>query len=222
MKPDPFRSERPVTLVGGGPVVPATFERARCLAPVIVAADGGADAALTLGAVPDAVIGDMDSISDAARARIGADRLHPVAEQESTDFDKCLRSIAAPFVIAVGFDGSRMDHALAAFNTLVRNPAQRCILLGVQDAAFLAPAGRTVLHLSPGTRLSLFPIGPVTGRSRGLRWPIDGIGFAPDGRIGTSNLVTEARVTLDFSAAKMVAIVPAADLEAAVSAVARG
>jgi len=27
----------------------------------------------------------------------------------------------------------------------------------------------------------------VQGRSGGLRWPIDGLPFAPDGRIGTSN-----------------------------------
>lgn len=217
-----FRASTPVTLVGGSGADRAVLAQALAFAPALVAADGGADHALAAGYAPQAVIGDMDSISGAARARIDPARFHPVTEQDSTDFDKCLRSIHAPFVIAVGFDGNRMDHALAAFNTLARHPAQACILLGTHDAVFLAPARPLNLALDPGTRLSLFPMGPVRGQGAGLRWPIEGIDFAPGGRIGTSNEVAAHPVRLHFNAARMLVIVPATALAAVVSALSPG
>lgn len=217
-----FRANAPVTLVGGSGLDGDTLRRALAIAPVLVAADGGADRAIAAGHLPEAVIGDMDSLSASARAALGPDRLHPVSEQDSTDFDKCLRAIRAPFVIAVGFDGDRMDHTLAAFNTLARQPGPACILLGPHDAVFLAPARAFDLALAVGTRLSLFPMGAVTGQGHGLRWPIEGIGFASDGRIGTSNEVAQTPVHLQFSTGRMLVIVPATALAAVVSALLPG
>lgn len=51
-----------------------------------------------------------------------AGRVHHLAEQESTDFDKCLRNIRAPFVLALGVAGARIDHGLAVMNGLVQRP----------------------------------------------------------------------------------------------------
>ena len=201
-----------VTLAGGGPFGKAALARAYRFAPVIVAADGGADRLLRLNAVPEAVIGDFDSISVAARARL-ADRLFPIAEQETTDFDKALRSIKAPFVLGLGFAGARMDHGLAVLNALVRQPERRCFIIGSKDVTFLAP--RTLnLTLPIGTRLSLFPMGAVTGTSAGLRWPIQGLRFAPDSAIGTSNEVSNPQVQLRFDADKMLVILPLPQLGA--------
>jgi thiamine pyrophosphokinase len=206
-----------VTLVGGAPVGGRDLAAALRLAPCLVAVDGGADRALAAGLMPRAVIGDFDSIGAAARAAIPPDRLHPIAEQETTDFDKALRSVAAPFVLALGFAGARIDHGLAVLNALARHADRRCILLGPRDALFLCPP-RITLRLRPGDRLSLFPLGPVTGESAGLRWPVDGLSFAPDGTIGTSNEVTDPVVRLAFDAPRMLVIVPRARLRAALAA----
>lgn len=178
-----------VTLLGGGDFAPADLDLALSLAPLLVAADGGADKALAAGRMPDAVIGDFDSISPAARAAIPAARQHRVSEQDSTDFGKCLALVGAPFLIGLGFAGLRMDHTLSVMTALAAHPDQRCVILGPEDAIFLCPP-RLSLPLAPGTRLSLFPMGPASGRSTGLRWPIDGLDFAPAGRIGTSNETT--------------------------------
>ena len=207
-----------ITLLAGGPVARADLRAALDRAPCLVAADGGADRALAAGLVPEAVIGDLDSIGAAARARL-SDRLHPIAEQDTTDFDKALRSIRAPFVVAVGALGGRLDHALAVLNALVRQPGPPCLLLGGGDAVFAAPAGRDLaLRLRRGDRLSLFPLAPVTGESRGLRWPLGGIGFAPAGRIGTSNVVDQPDVRLRLDAAGMLVILPRRRLDAALAA----
>lgn len=210
-----------VTLVGGGPASPALLKHALSLAPRLVAADGGADRALAAGQVPEAVIGDFDSLSPAARARLDPAALHPIAEQMTTDFDKALRHIEAPFTLAVGFSGARVDHALAVMNALVQHPGRRCLVLSGRDVTFLAPPALR-LRLRAGTRLSLFPMAPVTGWSQGLRWPIEGLDFAPAGRIGTSNEVTESEVRLRFSAAAMLVILPRAALAAALSSLVPG
>lgn len=195
----------PVVLVGGGPVTAADMAEARSHGGSVVAADGGADRALALGVRPDAVIGDLDSLSAQARAVLG-DAVHAVSEQDSTDFEKCLLRIAAPLVIAVGFAGARLDHALAVFNTLARHPARRCVVLAEREVIMLAPP-RIALDLPAGTRVSLFPLCGVTGRGTGLHWPIDGIGFAPGGVIGTSNKA-EGPVDLAFDAPGMLLMLP--------------
>lgn len=201
-----------VTLAGGAPFGAALLRRALSHAPEIVAADGGADRLLRLGVTPRAVYGDFDSISAGAQARLQG-RLFPIPEQETTDFDKALRHIVAPFVLGVGFQGARLDHGLAVLNALTRHPDRRALILGPQEVTFLAPP-ELELHLTVGTRLSLFPMAPVRGESEGLRWPIDGLHFTPDGRIGTSNAVSAPLVRLSFDAPAMLVILPLRSLRA--------
>jgi thiamine pyrophosphokinase len=217
MKSSIVQSLRGVTLVGGGPFGRRELSLCLARAPVAVAADGGADGLLRFGVMPEAVIGDFDSVSAAARAAIPVARQHVVSEQATTDFDKALRSVSAPFVLALGFAGARLDHGLAALNTLVVRAEQRCILVGPKDLAFAAPA-RLELDLVVGEPLSLFPLARVSGSSEGLEWPIRGLDFAPDGMIGTSNRVAARRVVLEFEAPGMLVILPRRRLDAAIRA----
>lgn len=210
MKTPIVQSDTGVTLLGGGAVAAADVHAALTIAPRLVAADGGGDAALGMGLTPAAVIGDLDSLSARARARLGA-RVHPVAEQDSTDFGKCLAHVAAPFFLGLGFTGLRLDHTLATLSDIVQEP-RPVILIGEEEVIFRAPP-RLALDLGPGTRVSLFPFGPVSGRSTGLRWPIEGLAFDPAGRVGTSNEAL-GPVTLEISGAALV-LLPKAALRAA-------
>jgi thiamine pyrophosphokinase len=207
---------KPVTLIGGAEIKKTLLDRAQSLGPLVVAADGGADAALYNGVVPDAVIGDFDSLSEAARERLPNSSLHKIAEQDTTDFDKCLRNIDAPLVVGIGFSGNRLDHQLAAYNTLVRHPDRPCLLLGVEELVFLCPPSIR-LDLKNGTPVSLFPMGAVEGVSDGLEYPIDGLNFAPDGRVGTSN-VAIGPVDISVTSPKMLVILPQESFEQAAKA----
>ena len=209
--------DRGVTLVGGGEIGPADVKEALTLAPRLVAADGGAGAALAAGHAPEAVIGDFDSVTDETLARLPDARQVRVAEQDSTDFEKCLARIDAPLIVAVGFLGRRVDHQLAAMAALARE-TRPVVMVGRHDV--VVHASRLEISPPPGSRLSLFPMARVTGRSDGLEWPIDGIVFAPDGRIGTSNRVT-GPVRLAFDGPGMLTIMPRAAL-ASVAAALRG
>ena len=185
-------------------------------APVLVAADGGANFCLDEGLEPVAVVGDFDSLRPDVREAMPETRFLSVEEQESTDFEKCLTAIRAPFVLAAGFTDGRLDHTLAAFSVLVRAVGAPTILVGRHDIAFAAPQALD-LDVPAGLRLSLFPMVRVTGRSDGLRWPIEGLRLDPLGRIGTSNETT-GPVRLAFDGPGCVVLMPPEALPAALSA----
>ncbi len=204
-----------VTLVGGGELRERDLDHALTLAPVLVAADGGANRLRALGHQPQSVLGDLDSLDPALRAELGNRVVH-IPNQDSTDFDKCLARISAPLVIGLGFDGARLDHTLAAMTSLVWHGRARVVLLCAGDICFLAPPQIT-LTLQPGARVSLFPMAPVTGRSVGLHWPIDELEFSPAATIGTSNRADQAQVSLSFDAPGMLVLLDRVYLEQVVN-----
>lgn len=197
---------RPVTLVGGGELGGRDLDWAQSLAPCLVAADGGVAHALAQNQMPSAVIGDFDSISPDAMAQLPQDRLFPIAEQDSTDFDKALRSIRAPFVLAVGFLGGRLDHQLAVLNALVQVRQTPCILLGAHEVIFHLTR-EVALPLQAGETVSLFPLQAARAYSTGLEWQLEGLEMQPGGKIGTSNRALGA-ITLRAEGAGLLVMVP--------------
>lgn len=221
MNPAIVQSTEIITLLGAAPVSDTVLHESLALGPTLVAADGGARRAIEAGLIPQAIIGDLDSLGSDVLASIPADRMHRIDEQDSTDFDKALRHIQAPLVLAVGFTGARLDHELAVYNALVRMADRPTLVFGGHDICFHAPA-LLRLALPVRTRVSLFPMAAVTGRSTGLRWPIEGLAFAPHGRVGTSNEASADRVTLTMDGPGMLVILPRPMLRAAILALVPG
>jgi len=189
-----------ITLVGGAQLGRGSLDEARAIAPGIVASDGGAAACLAAGLRPLAVIGDMDSLTDPARAAF-AEVLHHLPEQDTTDFEKCLTRIAADYVVGVGFLGGRMDHSLAALNVLARYRDRVVVLLGEADVVAVVPRGGITLALEKGERLSLMPLGQARVRSHGLRWDLDGDALSPDGLVSISNEAAGREVHIEAEGA---------------------
>jgi len=206
-----------VTIAGAGPLTPGPLGAALALAPHLIAADGGADALAALGHAPEAVVGDMDSLRDPDgwAARPGT-RLVRLAEQDTTDFEKCLYATVAPLHLAVGFTGGRADHFLAVLHAMLARPAARVVLLDGAEAMALIPPGRALrLPVGTGTRVSLFPLAETTGTlSEGLAWPVTGLTLAPGRRIGTSNRAVAPEVAIGFDRAGALVMLPAAGLGA--------
>jgi thiamine pyrophosphokinase len=216
MRPHIVQSLEPITLFGGGEADSGTIALALDIAPFVVAADGGANLAMHQNIVPKAVIGDFDSISQDVLSKLASETLFKIDEQDSTDFDKALRNISAPMILAVGFTGGRIDHQLAAFNALIQHADKTCVVIGASEIVFVAPQQLT-LELPVGSVFSLFPLGNVSGTSLGLKWPIDGLDFSSDGRVGTSNEVS-GPIELTFDAPNMLVVLPRAHLHHVVQA----
>ncbi len=209
-----------VTILGPSLAKSEDIDEVLRLAPVLVAADGGAEKALARSVVPDAVIGDLDSLAANAMRDLPPERLHRIDEQDSTDFEKCLSRITAPLCLAVGFLGRRVDHELAVMNTLVRFPHKPCVVVGTDDVMF-GGVGDIRIDVPIGSRLSLMPLAPVRVTSQGLRWNVDNVPFDPAGKIGTSNEVT-GPVRLTFDRPGMLVIMPRAALAASIQALTGG
>ncbi|MEL7098822.1 MAG: thiamine diphosphokinase [Pseudomonadota bacterium] len=200
--------QAPVTLVGGGAAGAGDVAEALRHAPLCVAVDGGLATVLQAGAVPAAVIGDFDSVHAEDLAQVPDAVQVQVAEQESTDFEKALARVAAPWVIGVGFMGARVDHTLAALHALMAEPGPPCALMGAEEVVFHCPPALS-LPVRSGDVVSLFPLCAVTGRSEGLEWAIDGLRLEPGGRIGTSNRAL-GPVQLETDGPGLIGIIPRA------------
>lgn len=211
----PLKYRDSVVLVGGGPLSADVFSLIKDRVGNFVAADGGADALIAFGVIPDAVIGDMDSLSEAARTAIPDARLIAVAEQDSTDFDKAVRGIDTPLIYALGFTGGRLDHELAALHVLAAYGHRRIVLVGDEDVIVHLPA-RIALDLPHGSRVSLFPLDAVTVGLDGLRWSFEALALHPMRKIGTSNEVGDGAVILRSDRPGALLILPREALDAVV------
>ena len=194
-------------LIGGGEITPDWIQY---FAPsaYIVAVDGGLATCLDAGVMPDALIGDLDSVEKAHldKARAHQVDIHAISEQDTTDFEKALRHFTAAqtessdlpnhLVIGLGFLGKRFDHALASLHVLARYADRQIILLSPYDAVMLK-TGSADFSVPVNTRFSIWPVEPVSFvRSDGLYWPLDGLRLATGHQIGTSNKTNSDRQKL--------------------------
>lgn len=97
--------------------------------PVWIAVDGGADAMIELGCVPDYIVGDMDSVSDAA-LRCGAQLLvHAYADGRAPGLARIERlGLAADVVVAPGTSED------AALRIAFEQGAERIVAVGAHSS----------------------------------------------------------------------------------------
>jgi len=183
---------------------------------LVIAADGGARHADTLGVTLDAWVGDGDSIDPAALAALEA-RGVPLersrADKDESDTElavlAAIRRGVAGLVIVGALGGTRIDHSLAnigllALPALARRPT---ILLDARSRISLLrapgprgePLGRTLTG-RVGDIVSLLPVGRgVLGvTTAGLAYPLVDEPLPAGPARGLSNVrtVENARVTL--------------------------
>jgi thiamine pyrophosphokinase len=180
-----------LVIVGGGALDEPLLRHLAARGAALVGADGGGDAIARAGLVPDAIIGDFDSLAD-PEGWSDRTRLLRIEEQETTDFEKALYSTQAPVTLALGMTGKRFDHTLAALNAVMRHASERAIVLVDEHDLALALIKPFRFQVPPGARISVHPLAPVRfSSSSGLRFPLDGLRLAPGERIGTSNEAVE-------------------------------
>ena len=174
----------------------------------VVAADGGADAALALGLGVDLAIGDFDSISAAGLAALerAGTRIerHPAAK-DATDLELALDAALAAEprrILLVGAAGGRLDHLLSSLELLASSRYAHVELdaqLGAARVHVIRQA-RTLAG-TPGELLSLHALhGAATAvTTEGLEYPLAGETLEPGSSRGVSNVfaASEARVTLE-------------------------
>jgi len=204
-------------------------------ADVIVCCDNAADAFLKhrdkifvgpdgkpLRRDPDAIVGDLDSISKRVREEYSSIICH-VSEQEDNDQTKAFHYILShyPEVDAIhilGATGKREVHTIGNMSLLMEY-ARECGACGdpeegkvfvdmVSDrATIFALTDSAELHVGEGRRISVFsPDNSLSIKSTGLEWPLDEVVFDNWWK-ATLNRADNDVVTLDFSHKSIVLIV---------------
>ena len=180
-----------LVIVGGGAVDHDLLRDLYLSGGHLIGADGGADEIVAAGLVPEAIIGDFDSLKN-VDSWLGRTRLLRIPEQETTDFEKALYSTSAPVTVALGMTGKRFDHTLAALDAVTKYGRDRTIILVDESDLAMAITGSFSFEVAPRERVSVHPLAPIRfRRSLGLKYPLDGLKLAPGERTGTSNEATE-------------------------------
>ncbi len=169
-------------------------------ADVVLCADGGANVALKHGLVPDAIIGDLDSIHAETLVKFHKVPTYQDSDDETTDLEKAIAwAIKGKYdhVTVVGASGKRLDHTIGNLGVLAKFYPDAVVRF-IDDFGELTYVGRELsVEAKKGETVSLIPLsrceGIVTG---GLRYALNGETLELGVREGTSNVVTASPMTI--------------------------
>ncbi len=212
MPPDPLRrsaaaallvlaGEQPLRLPPGFAPAPGAF---------VLAADGGADAALDAGLLPQALVGDLDSVTSATLGHLreaGCEILDRAADQDSSDCEKALRELARRGlrqVDVLGFQGDRLDHQLCGLHAFVAAAAAgfdlRLVLARADAWPLLGPRAVSFAG-APGQLCSVLPLTPCESvELQGVRWPLRQARLALGAALSCSNELLGGPASLSLAA----------------------
>ena len=178
-----------------------------CESSLIICADSGIEHAFNMGIIPDLLVGDMDSISPEAAAKVqklGIEKHTYPSEKDYTDTELAIDialSKGVREVILLGGLGDRPDHSLANIYLMVNFKRQGLDLklAGEKWEMFLIDKMAEVTG-KKGDILSLIPLSPeVAGvNTEGLYYTLKGETLYMGPTLGISNvfLGNTARVTI--------------------------
>ncbi len=163
-------------IVAGGefPTAPQPLEVLQN-APFVVCCDGAADRYIATGCVPDAIVGDGDSISAANREKY-THLLHIISEQETNDQTKAVRYLIEQGkrrIAIVGATGRREDHTIGNISLLIEYARAGCDVRSFTDHGVFIPCNGTTTHkCRKGQQVSIFGITARDLSAEGLLYPI--------------------------------------------------
>ncbi len=163
-----------ILAAGDYPTAPQALEVLRS-AHYTVCCDGGADAYIEQGGIPDAIVGDGDSLSEKNRTRF-ASIIHYSPDQETNDQTKAVEYLISrgyTDIAIVGATGKREDHTLGNIALLAEYQRKGVSVKMYTDYGIFIPCmgGRTFASHA-GQAVSIFNISAKGLRSTGLEYPI--------------------------------------------------
>jgi thiamine pyrophosphokinase len=141
----------------------------------LICCDGSTGTLVQNGFIPDAIVGDMDSLSEDLAIRF-ADRIYQDDDQDTNDLTKAVKwctQAGYRDLVIVGATGKREDHTIGNISLLAEYIKINEVLM-VTDTGFFRPFvnGREISSF-PGQQVSIFSIDTETEiTSYGLRYPL--------------------------------------------------
>ena len=185
----------------------------------LIGADGGTRHMLALGLMPDAVVGDLDSLEPETVAKLIAQGVdverYPIAKDQ-TDLELAIERglrAGASEILLLGALGGRLDQTLANLLILAQRnwPVPLRLAEGSQLAQVLRSGETLMLHAAPGSTVSAIPLSAiVTGITyTGLEYPLQDATLSIGSTRGVSNVVASspATITIDEGVLLVVCVI---------------
>ena len=211
------KNERPLKkaliICNGNPPPQAMLKQLWRKTDYRVAADGGANLLHGLNLLPDAVVGDFDSLQPDVQKKLPETILFHVKEQDTNDADKAVRhclKLGFTEINLLGADGGRQDQFLSSLEILFKySPSARLIIwTELERMEFILDTLKETFP--PGTTLSLLPLfGGAQGVfSRGLKFELNNHALLPGkSPSGVSNQVLSNPVTVNIQEGQLLLVV---------------
>jgi thiamine pyrophosphokinase len=142
----------------------------------IICCDGSVHNLVTSGMKPDAIVGDLDSLSDELANRY-ADRIFLDENQETNDLTKAVMwciEMGYKDIVIVGGTGKREDHTIGNISLLADYVGNVDIIMVTDTGIFRPLFKSSEISSFPGQQVSIFSINPeMEVTSYGLRYPLN-------------------------------------------------
>lgn len=180
----------------------------------IVCADAGAEVARRHDLMPDAIVGDFDSVSEGTLTFFKKNELMEIVEaydQDTTDLEKAIilaLDRGASEITITCATGDRNDHYLHNFGLLVKYHGRAAISIIDNDDVITLKTESFEEKCAPGEGVSLIPWGGKVGKvvTTGLKYPLYNEDLATGGRESVSNETLGDVFTVDFDSGMLLLI----------------
>lgn len=206
-----------VTIVTGGTISLSPLVQ-NCLrkSDYIIAADLGFESCIQLGFKPDALVGDLDSLSKEMiqEAKSLGICIHEFScEKDETDTELAislaLKKHPSKIYLLGALGGKRTDHLLGNIFLLLRFKSHFLNILDGDQIIFCLSENNTLsIQGKIGDLLSLLPINGDAEKIKasGLRYPLDSLTLFYGSSRGVSNIFTENQIELYLEKGKLLVV----------------
>jgi thiamine pyrophosphokinase len=172
----------------------------------IICCDGSAGNLVSAGYIPDAIVGDLDSLTENLAIRF-ADRIFLDESQDTNDLTKAVqwcREMNYNEIVIIGATGKREDHTIGNISLLAEYAKTMNVKMVTDTGIFIPFLKSCTVQSFPGQQVSLFSIDPETEiTSSGLKYPLNGIKIS-NWWVATLNEAPGDSFSLEFTNGKVI------------------
>jgi thiamine pyrophosphokinase len=144
----------------------------------IICCDGAVENLVACGLEPDAIVGDMDSISEELKSRY-SNILFPDSDENSNDLTKAVKysiGIGCTDIVILGASGYREDHMLGNISLIADYSEYIAVRMVTDRGIFLPANSEEKIKSFPGQQVSVFSFGNACRlTSVNLKYPLDNL-----------------------------------------------
>lgn len=165
----------------------------------LIAADGAYNRLFLLDIHPQAIVGDMDSVTE--KHNTDKTKFVEIADQNSNDFEKCMRYAAEHGynnILIIGFTGGLLEHTVNNISIVIKFANEFNITVYHQHRYCYYITDDIGLNLNDKELVSLIPYPQAKLKTTGLNWELDKEELAMGKREGARNFAISKSVSIEL------------------------